>query len=232
MTPSPLLQVLQVLQANFPNLTLTARQLQALETMVSVKRLARGRTLFAQGQATEAFYAVLSGEIETRFTAADGSVSVLEHVQAPRLFGLAAFAAHRPSSYEALAERASQVLVIGHGAYEFLMDQVPGFARALMAEFAQRYDGTLQMLEAARHRTASERFAFALSQLLHQRGTAAAPEVQGDLGERPTWRELRTTQAELAALANLSRQSVNQLIRQACEEGRLKRGYGSLWVRR
>ena len=38
-------------------------------------------------------------------------------------------------------------------------------------------------------------------------------------------------QAELATLANLSRQTVNQLLRQAVAEGRLRSSYGRLWIR-
>jgi CRP/FNR family cyclic AMP-dependent transcriptional regulator len=45
------------------------------------------------------------------------------------------------------------------------MDEVPGFARALMREFARRYDGTLKLLEAARHRGAEERLCIALQHL-------------------------------------------------------------------
>lgn len=217
----------QVLAANFPALPLhQAVQQAALRPAVAalgLRRLARGRTLFAQGQPARAFYAVLSGEIEARFTGLDGSVSVLELVQAPRLFGLAAFAAAQPSSYEALARRPSQLLVIGPAAYLALMDGLPGFARALLAEFAHRYDGTLRLLEASRHRSAPERFQLALAQLRRERALGP-PQQDG-------WQAVRATQAELAALANLSRQTVNQLLAQAEGEGLLRRSYRCLWLR-
>jgi len=164
-----------------------------------------------------------TGEIEARFTGLDGSVSVLELVQAPRLFGLAAFAAAQSSSYEALARRPSQLLVIGPAAYLALMDGLPGFARALLAEFAHRYDGTLRLLEASRHRSAPERFQLALAQLRRERALGP-PQQDG-------WQAVRATQAELAALANLSRQTVNQLLAQAEEEGLLRRSYRCLWLR-
>ncbi|QPF71781.1 Crp/Fnr family transcriptional regulator [Roseateles sp. DAIF2] len=212
-----------VLAANFPGLRPAEAALRRrLLPLLSLRRLARGRTLFAQDQPTRAFYAVLAGEVEARFTGLDGTVSVLEHVQAPKLFGLAAFAAGRPASYEALARQGSRLLVFGAEAYALLMDELPGFARALLQEFAGRYDDMLRLLEASRHRPAEERFALALAQLARERGGAA--DAEG-------WQAVAATQAELAALANLSRQTVSQLIGAAEAAGRLRRGYGRLWIR-
>jgi CRP/FNR family transcriptional regulator, cyclic AMP receptor protein len=212
-----------LLKANFPALTLNPAQRLRLGSLVPERRLARGRSLFVQGQPTSAFYGLAEGEIETRFTAADGTVSVLEHVQPPQLFGLAAFAAGRPSAYEALARRPSRLWVLGPQAYEFLMDEMPGFARALLSEFAQRYAGTLDLLEASRHRSAEQRFALALAQLVRERSDGP-PDAEG-------WQAVSATQADLAALANLSRQTVNALLRRAVTEGRLRSGYRRLWVR-
>lgn len=211
-----------VLAANFPGLSLDPGLRERLRPLLRRQRLARGRTLFAQDQVCPAFYAVVEGEIEARLTGQDGEVSVLEHVQAPRLFGLAAFATGRPAGYEALARRSSRLLVIGPAAYTLLMDEQPGFARALLREFALRFEGNLRLLEAARHRSAEQRFALALAQLARERGQAA--DAEG-------WQALAATQAELAALAHLSRQTVNQLLSAAVARGELRRGYGRLWLR-
>lgn len=213
-----------LLRSNFPDVALPEAELRALADLVGSCRLARGRSLFMQGQAASAFYAVISGEVEARFSGLGGEVSVLEHVQPPRLFGLAAFAAGQVSSYEAVARQPSKILVFGPAAYRLLMDRVPGFARALLAEFAQRYDGTLRLLEASRHRTAAERFQLALVQLARERG-------QGPV-DADGWLGVKASQAELAALANLSRQTVNQLLAQAVARGELRCGYRSLWVKR
>lgn len=211
-----------VLAANFPGLSLDPGLRERLRPLLRLQRLARGRTLFAQDQVCPAFYAVVAGEIEARLTGQDGEVSVLEHVQAPRLFGLAAFATGRPAGYEALARRPSRLLVIGPAAYALLMDEQPGFARALLREFALRFEGNLRLLEAARHRSAEQRFALALAQLARERGQAT--DAEG-------WQALAATQAELAALAHLSRQTVNQLLSAAVARGELRRGYGRLWLR-
>jgi CRP-like cAMP-binding protein len=198
---SPAAALQQVLTGNFPDLP--PPPLQAVTPLLALQTLRRGRTLFAQGARTPAFYAVVSGEIECRLTAPDGQVSVLEHVQPPHLVGLGAFVAGLPSRYEALAAEASQVLAIGPGAYQALMDGYPGFARALLREFARRFDGTLHLLESARHRSAAERLQLALEQLKRERG-----QLDG-----AAW-QLRATQAELAALAGVTRQTANAWLRQ------------------
>jgi CRP-like cAMP-binding protein len=214
----------EALARNFPQLAPLDAALQArLTPLLPLKRLGSDALLFAQGQPTQAFYMVAEGKVEARFTALDGRVSVLEHVGPPRIFGLAAFVTGKPSTYEVLATAPSRLWVIGAEAYRLLMDEVPGFARALLAEFAGRYDGTLQLLEAARHRSAAERFAMALRQLQRERGEPADGEG---------WTTMRVTQAELAALANLSRQTVNELLRQAVAEGRLRSRYGRIWIKK
>ena len=87
-----------------------------------------------------------------------------------------------------------------------LMDEVPGFARALMAEFARRHHGTLLGYAAARHQGAMERLSLALAQL--RREQPAAPRDAGG------WLGLRSTQAGLAERAGLTRQTVNELLAQ------------------
>jgi CRP-like cAMP-binding protein len=114
------------------------------------------------------------------------------------------------------------VFGIGAAAYEILMDEVPGFARALMREFARRHDGALRLLEGARHRPAGERLAIAITQLIRDGRSTPADRAGG--------RRLRATQAELAALANLSRQTVNELLAAWAHEGRVRTAYAGLWV--
>lgn len=213
--------VCALIAANFPDLALPPHVAARLPALVPCRRLAAGRSLFMQGQRPAAFYALAAGAIESRFTGVDGRVSVLGDVVPPQFFGLAAFAARLPSEYEAVAREPSEVAVIGREAYTLLMDDVPGFARALLAEFAHRYDGTLRLLQAARHQSAAERFGLALAQLARERGRPA----------ETGWHEVVATQAELARLAHLSRQTVNELLQAAQADGRLRLGRGRWWLR-
>lgn len=220
---SPTLAAMRTLIGrNFPHLPLPsdAPALAEAASHCRVRQLATGATLFAQGSATRALYGVVGGEMALRFCAVDGAVSTIEVAPPGRLFGLAALAGGQPSSYEAVAQRASQVLVIGPLAYEGLMDRLPGFGRALMAEFAQRHDGTLRLLQASRLQSAAERLSIALAQL-RDSGRAGPPGADGSC-------LVRTTQAELAALAGLSRQTVNEWLRRLAAQGRLKIVYGGL----
>lgn len=190
--------------AAFADLPPPPRSLQReLPALLGLRKLARGRPLFAQGAPCNALYAVLAGEIATRLRGADGAESLLEHVRPIRLFGLSAFATGLPSRYEAAATQPTQLLVIGPAAYALLMDGWPGFARALLQELARRFDGSLHQLESARHRSAAERLQLALQQLRRERGETLPGGA---------WR-LRASQAELAQLAELTRQTANEWLR-------------------
>ena len=212
---------LRLLQDNFPEVDWTASRLAALDPLLRVRRIAAGATLFALGQPTPALFGVLSGVVETRFSTADGHVSVVSNVEPGRLFGLASFVTGLPSTYEALALAPSRVLAIGPEAYRRLMDDVPGFARALMRDFARRFDETMRLLEAARHCGAEERLCIALQQLWRERG-AAGPAAG-------PW-ELLVTQADLAAHANVSRQTANEWLARWAGRGWVERRYRGLRI--
>jgi CRP/FNR family cyclic AMP-dependent transcriptional regulator len=201
---------------NFPDVRWSERQWADAESRLRTRRLAAGATLFAQGDVTPALFGVLAGSIETRFSNAQGDLSVVENVEAGRTFGLASFVAGLPSAYEALALEPTRLLVIGANAYTWLMDEVPGFARALMREFARRFAGTLRLLEAARHRGAEERLCIALQ---HLRNEGRATPVRAGL-----W-TMALTQSELAARANVSRQTANEWLAQWAARGWIVRGY-------
>jgi CRP-like cAMP-binding protein len=215
---------LRLLQSNFPAIDWSEARLARLDALLRVRRLAAGATLFALGDETPAFYGVLSGGVETRFSTIEGQVSVVGQVEPGRLFGLAAFVTGRPATYEAVAVVPTRVLAIGTAAYAWLMDEVPGFARALMREFALRFDETMHLLEAARHRGAEDRLCLALQQL-REEGRASAPSPAGP------W-AMKVTQGELAARANVSRQTANEWLARWAERGWLERRYRGLTIAR
>ena len=206
---------------NFPDVRWSERQWAAAESRLRTRKLAAGATLFAQGDITPALFGVLAGSIEVRFSGAQGQVSVMENVEAGRTFGLASLVTGLPSAYEALALEPTRLLVIGPAAYVWLMDEVPGFARALLREFARRFDGTLKMLEAARHRGAEERLCIALQHLRREGRTTSVGAGQ--------W-TMRVTQAELATRANVSRQTASEWLAQWAESGWITRRYRALEI--
>ena len=216
-------EVRALFDLNFPDVRWTERQWEEAESRLRTRKLAAGATLFAQGGATPALYGVLAGCVEARFSSAQGQLSVVENVEPGRTFGLASFVAGLPSAYEALALEPTRLLVIGPAAYAWLMDEVPGFARALLREFARRFDGTLKLLEAARHRGAEERLCIALQ---HLRSEGRATPVRADL-----W-TMRLTQSELATRANVSRQTANEWLAQWAARGWIARRYRVLEIAR
>jgi CRP/FNR family cyclic AMP-dependent transcriptional regulator len=208
---------------NFPDIAWTAASWADAESRLRVRRLGAGATLFAQGQVAPALFGVLGGCVETRFSTSEGQLSVVENVEPGRIFGLASFVTGLPSTYEALALAPTRLLVMAPPAYAWLMDEVPGFARALMREFARRYDGTLKLLEAARHRGAEERLCIALQHLRREgRATPAGPGA---------W-TMQLTQAELATRASVSRQTANEWLAQWAGRGWIVQRYKALTITR
>ena len=216
-------EVRALFDLNFPDIAWSPAQWADAESRLRTRRLAAGATLFAQGDATPALFGVLASSIESRFSNAQGQLSVVENVEPGYTFGLASFVTGLPSTYEALALEPTRLLVIGPAAYAWLMDEVPGFARALMREFARRYDGTLKLLEAARHRSAEERLCIALQHLRHE--GRATP-----VGAGP-W-TMQLTQSELATRANVSRQTANEWLAQWAARGWIVRRYRALEIAR
>ena len=208
---------------NFPEVHWSDRQWAEAEARLRVRRVAAGATLFAQGGVSPALFGVLQGAVEVRFSGAQGQLSVVSHVEAGRTFGLASFVTGLPSAYEAIALEPTRLVVVGRAAYDWLMDDVRGFGRALMREFARHFDGNLKLLEAARHRSAEDRLCIALHQLRHE-GRAATDGAGG-------W-AMQLTQSELATRANVSRQTANEWLAQWAARGWIARRYRGLQITR
>jgi CRP-like cAMP-binding protein len=230
-TTSALLTVHEVLALHCPGLPWTPSRRRALEERVRLRRLAAGATLFAQGDVAGAMYGVLAGEVDLRFSTADGRGSVVERAPAGYLFGLASFATGLASSYEAVAVTATRLAVIGPPAYDWLMDEVPGFGRALLRHFATRHDSTMRMLASSRHQGAEARLAHALRQAA--RASRVTREGAGVYAGAPAGGcELAITQAELADRAGLSRQTANEWLADWARRGWIEPRYGRLVVHR
>ncbi|MFG6447933.1 Crp/Fnr family transcriptional regulator [Roseateles sp. BYS180W] len=213
----------QALRQELPGLNLAPLQDAAwarrLLTLMPQRQLQAGQTLFAQGQAARAFYLLAQGQLETTQIGEQGEAALLGQLRAPVFFGLAAFVTGRPTAYEAQARSACRVWVVTAPAYALLMDEWPGFGRALLQRFAQHFDANLRQLQSARFEPAAPRLEQAVRQLLalHQ----PPVDAQG-------WQRLRVTQLELARVCHLSRQTVNELLQQAQQRGQARLGRGWL----
>lgn len=217
-------ELVELLELNCPGGTWTPSRRRALESRVRVRRLSRGATLFAQGSVSPAMFGVLSGEVEMRFSTREGGGSVVERAPPGRLFGLASFVTGAPSSYEAVALAPTRLAVFGPAAYDWLMDEAPGFGRRLMKHFATRLDETLQLLARSRHDRSDARVAAALQQLRR-----AGRVTSG--GARGPW-EIAVTQSQLAELAGVTRQTANERLAHWQAQGWVSTAYRRLVVHR
>lgn len=216
-SPAPVAAIADLLDANCPGTAWTPAQRRTLDARVRVRRLAAGATLFAQGDVAPAMYGVLAGQMDLRFSTEDGHGSVVERAGPPVLFALTSFVTGRPSTFEAVAVTPARLAVFSPPAYDWLMDEVPGFGRRLLAHFATRFDGTMRMLASSRHLGAEARLAQALRQLAQPEG--------------PGW-VVAATQQLLAEHAGLTRQTANECLAAWAAKGWIETGYRRLVVRR
>lgn len=215
-----------LLEANCPGGAWTDAQRRTLAARARVQRLAAGATLVAQGGRSPAMFGVLAGELDLRFATEDGSGSVVERAGPGRLFGLASFVTGAPSTYEAVAVSPARLAVFGPAAYDWLMDEVPGFGKRLMRHFATRLEETMRLLARSRHERSDVRVAEALARCRAQgRAQALGDERRGP------W-AVAVSQSELAALAGLTRQTVNQCLARWAREGWIEPAYRRLVVHR
>lgn len=210
---------LDALRDCLPGLAEPPQRLRAGFPPLRRRTLAAGQLLFTQGQAAGVFYLLESGRLRLEMGHPGGASALLSEVRGPTVLGLAAFATGRASSYEARALGTCRVWAIGPAPYAMLMDEWPGFARALLRRFAEHFDGNLRLLNTARHAPAAERLEAALRAVaLEQRAMCQADG----------WQRVRTTQAELAQRAGVSRQGANAWLRALQRRGGVQIGYGWL----
>jgi CRP/FNR family transcriptional regulator, cyclic AMP receptor protein len=204
------------LRASLPGLDAPPASLAKLLATRRRKRLTAGQVLFGQGQRMQHGFVLGRGRLRLEMGNARGQRSALDALPAPAFFGLAALLTQRPSRYEAQALEASEVWPIDRTCHAALMQGWPSYTDALMLRLAEGFDGNLGLLASARHAPLGERVREALQRL-------------PGLHEGSGWQRAAITQTELARLAGLSRQGVNQWLREAQREGRAELGYG--WLR-
>ena len=98
----------------------------------------QGRLLFRRGTPCHGFYGVSAGMIQLSVSHADGGEKVLEIIGPGETFGEAVMFLGRPYPVDASALVRTELLMIPVEVVNWLLDEEPGFARALLASMASR----------------------------------------------------------------------------------------------
>lgn len=180
----------------------------------------KGTTVFRQGDAGDALYAVISGQVRVSAQDATGREVFLNILEPGDVFGEIAVLDGGPRTATAMAAVESSLLLIRRADLLGLMSRDPELAVHLLQVFCRRLRWTSELIEEAAFLDLPARLASRLLRLSAEHGTA---ESQGTA--------LRLSQGELANFLGASRQVVNQHLQEWREQGWIALSRGSIVVR-
>jgi CRP/FNR family transcriptional regulator, cyclic AMP receptor protein len=189
---------------------------QQLQALARLRRLHGGQRLFARGDAPDGLYCVLDGAVRIGASSEQGKEAVLALVEPPHWFGEIALFDGQPRTHDAWAEGDVVLLHVPQDALLALLAAQPGHWRAFGLLLAHKLRLTFVLVEETALLPASARLA---------RRLITMAEGYGDWTDRNR-RMLHVPQEQLALMLSLSRQTVNQILKQfeAQQAVRLSRG--------
>lgn len=189
---------------------------QQLQALARLRRLHGGQRLFARGDAPDGLYCVLDGAMRIGASSEQGKEAVLALVEPPHWFGEIALFDGQPRTHDAWAEGDVVLLHVPQDALLALLAAQPGHWRAFGLLLAHKLRLTFVLVEETALLPASARLA---------RRLITMAEGYGDWTDRNR-RMLHVPQEQLALMLSLSRQTVNQILKQfeAQQAVRLSRG--------
>ena len=175
--------------------------------------VARGRTLFNEGDPGDRLYVVTEGKIKLGRTAADGRENLLAILGPGEMFGELSLFDPGPRTATATAVTDTSVLGLGHDELEPWLTGRPEVAAQLLGALAQRLRRTNEAMADLVFSDVPGRVAKALLDLARRFG------VQSEDGLHVTH---DLTQEELAQLVGASRETVNKALADFASRGFLR----------
>jgi CRP-like cAMP-binding protein len=185
----------------------------ALRSCMTDVKVARGRTLFNEGDPGDRLYVVTEGKIKLGRTAADGRENLLAILGPGEMFGELSLFDPGPRTATATAVTDTSVLGLGHDELEPWLTGRPEVAAQLLGALAQRLRRTNEAMADLVFSDVPGRVAKALLDLARRFG------VQSEDGLHVTH---DLTQEELAQLVGASRETVNKALADFASRGFLR----------
>ena len=179
-----------------------------------VRLYAKNQTVYVQEDTAVQFYYLRRGSVKIFLSSEDGNEHTLRLVAPGELFGEASFFDGAPRVSSARTLEKSEIVSVNRPALLRCIALRPQLAMDLMHSLASTIRLLSAQVDAMAFLRADERIARLLTRLADETGAVHA------------------TQEELANLAGLSRVTVSRALARMEREGLVKRGYGSLVLRR
>ncbi len=184
-----------------------------------VERLAAGERLFTRGDFDDGLYCVLDGLMRIGAASSAGKEALLAVIEPVNWFGEIALFDNRPRTHDAYAERDSELFHVPRAALAALLERTPEYWHVFGLLLTQKLRLAFAAIEEAALLPAAQRVARRL--LL----------MAGGYGEPGALRRvLKVPQEDLAMMLALSRQTINQVLKQFEAQGALKLGYAEIEI--
>ncbi len=177
-----------------------------------VRRLAAGQRLFARGDAPDGLYCVLHGAIRISNSSSDGKEALLAIIEPPQWFGEITLFDVQQRTHDAVAETAAELFWLPQAALLDLLERYPAWWRDFALLLTQKLRLAFLLVEETALLPAAGRVA---------RRLVIMAEGYGEWKDRSR-RMLAISQEQLALMLALSRQTVNQILKQFEAQGALR----------
>ena len=210
-----------VLQKNILFRGLSDTALERIAAIATRRHYSKGAVIFAQGQPGDALFAVVAGQVRISATGVGGQEVFLNIMEPGYAFGVVAVMGGLPRTAGASALEDTTLLVIKRADFLKLLEREPKLAIHLLKLLCERLRWTSALVEETAFLAGPARLAKRLLILasLHGRSTSV-----GEL-------ELKISQADLARFLNISRQIVNQNLREWLRSGWVDLGNSRIVIR-
>ena len=192
---------------------LSPAERERLIAMAPARRFADGQFVQQQGDAGDAFWAVVEGHVLVGRYAEDGGFTAFAVLGPGDLFGELAFFTGVPRQADALASGPARLVAIDRPLLRQLMAADVGWAELLLRSLGRQLAGALDIIDAERRLSSADR-------LLRLLGMMAA-----DGGDGAT---VHATQQQLADLLGVSRVTLGAALRELTARGLVETGYGRI----
>ncbi|WP_246795798.1 Crp/Fnr family transcriptional regulator [Burkholderia perseverans] len=185
----------------------------------AVQTLAADATLFRRGDPPCGLYAVLSGALSIGAVDPDGREALLTVLEPTTWFGEISLFDGQPCTHDAIAVENTRLLHFTQAALQQLLDEEPRYWRHFGLLMAQKLRLSFMTVEAISLMPAAQRLAARLLMIAEGYGGISTGHTR-----------IRLSQERLAALASLTRQTTNQLLKELAARGVVRVQVGEIEI--
>jgi CRP/FNR family cyclic AMP-dependent transcriptional regulator len=198
--------------------SLTPPQMQLVETTLQERRVPAGGYACRKGEAVEHWVGIVEGLVKMSSLSPTGKVTTLTGLPEGAWFGEGSLLKDEPRRYDVIALRESRVALMPRATFVALLDGSIAFNRFLLIQLNERLGQFIGQVEYDRLLSVEARVARCLAAMFNPHLYPA------------TRREVQISQEEIGYLSDLSRQRVNQALKELEQAGLLRVEYGRIVV--